>query len=146
SSASFCSSPIAVAIMRPPYKRLPLTDEFGKGRNESNIFDQPISSQIYLTGSAMADIGKNGSDEDFALAFGEGLNHFIESSGMQQLDAAKLLGVNKARLNTYCRGVRSGKRPHPNGEILYLACTKLPGFHFDFKGERITATTFSGRA
>jgi hypothetical protein len=63
---------------------------------------------------------------------------------MQQVDVAKLLGITKARLNTYCHDSRKGKRRKPNGEILYLACTKLFGFYLDFGGQRISASTFTG--
>ncbi len=97
----------------------------------------------------------NGADadsrKDFARAFGDRLNAYLQENGIQQKDAAKLLGLedkhgkpNKARLNTYCHDSPSGRRPAPDAEILYLACTKLPDFYFDYRGKRINATTING--
>lgn len=90
-------------------------------------------------------------EQDFARTFGNALRQFLEAKGIRQIDAARLLGLkdkhgkpNKARLNTYCHDSRSGKRPKPNAEILYLACTKLLGFYFDFNGYRISAATLNG--
>jgi hypothetical protein len=89
--------------------------------------------------------------KDFARAFGDALYGFLTQKGIKQNDAAKLFGLedkhgkpNKARLNTYCHDSPSGKRPRPDAEILYLACTKLPGFYFDYKGHRISAATLNG--
>ena len=99
----------------------------------------------------MTGVGNHGSGPDFARAFGDGLKRYLDVNGIQQVDAAKLLGItdkhgkpNKARLNTYCHDSRAGKRPVPDAEILYLACTKLPGFHFDFRGQRISAAALNG--
>jgi hypothetical protein len=95
----------------------------------------------------MPDIVDADSRQDFARAFGDALNQFLEHRGIRQSDAAKLLGLEngKARLNTYCHDSRKGKRPKPNAEILYLACAKLPGFSFDYKGYRISAATLNGQ-
>jgi len=99
----------------------------------------------------MTSVADSDSRMDFARAFGDGLRQFLSANGIQQIEAARLLGIrdkhgnpNKARLNTYCHDSPAGKRPVPNAEILYLACTKLPGFHFDFRGQRISASTLNG--
>ena len=91
--------------------------------------------------------GDSHSQQDFARAFGDALNQFLADTGIRQSDAAKAFGLEngRARLNTYCRDSRKGKRPKPDAEILYLACTKLPGFYFDYKGYRISATTLNGK-
>ena len=99
----------------------------------------------------MANIADAGSQPDFARALGNALNQFLEGKGIRQSDAARTFGLedkrgkpNKARLNSYCHDSRTGKRPKPDAEILYLACTKLPGFYFDYKGYRISAATLNG--
>lgn len=95
----------------------------------------------------MPDIVDADSQQDFARAFGDALNRFLEHKGIRQSDAAKLFGLKngKARLNTYCHDSRKGRRPKPDAEILYLACAKLPGFYFDYKGYRISAATLNGK-
>jgi len=99
----------------------------------------------------MANVANADSQKDFARAFGDALNGYLKQKGIKQNDAAKMFGLedkhgkpNKARLNTYCHDSPSGKRPRPDAEILYLACTKLPGFYFDYKGHRISAATLNG--
>jgi transcriptional regulator with XRE-family HTH domain len=86
-----------------------------------------------------------GFRKDFARTFGDALNDFLEHQGIRQTDAAKQLGITKARLNTYCHDSRAGKRAKPDAEILYLACTKLVGFNFEYNGFRISAETLNGR-
>lgn len=99
----------------------------------------------------MANVADIDSRKDFARAFGDRLNAYLQENGIQQIEAAKLLGLedkhgkpNKARLNTYCHDSPSGKRPTPDAEILYLACSKLPGFSFEYRGYRISAATLNG--
>src|SRR5438128_2588641 len=99
----------------------------------------------------MAPVAERDSQKDFARSFGDALKGFLTSNGMKQIDAAKSLGLmdkngnpNKARLNTYCHDSRAGKRPKPAAEILFLACTKLEGFYFDYRGYRISAATLNG--
>lgn len=96
--------------------------------------------------------GNSGSRQEFACAFGDALDQYLRTRGIGQNDAARLFGLkdkngkpNKARLNTYCHDSPKGKRPSPDAEILYLACTKLEGFHFDYKGYRVTAVTINGK-
>jgi hypothetical protein len=85
---------------------------------------------------------------DFAHAFGDALNEFLEKKGIGQSEAARLLGIEAgeggrrkggARIYSYCRDSKKGKRAKPNAEILCLACTKLAGFSFVYNGYRITA-------
>ena len=85
------------------------------------------------------------SPEDFANAFGNALTRYVRDRGMQQNDLVELLGldkkIGKARISTYCR---DGKRVKPDAEILCLACSKLPGFSFVYRGYRISAATLNG--
>jgi len=99
----------------------------------------------------MADIAAPDPQHDFARAFGDALNQFLHARGIRKIDAARLFGLEdkngnpkKARLSTYCHDSPTGKRPKPDAEILYLACTKLPGFYFDYRGYRISAATLNG--
>lgn len=99
----------------------------------------------------MAKAGNADSRREFARAFGDRLKVYLQENGIRQNDAAMLLGLenkhgkpSKARLNSYCHDSPSGKRPAPNAEILYLACTRLPDFYFDYRGKRINATTING--
>lgn len=85
--------------------------------------------------------------QDFARAFGDALNRFLEDKGITQSDAAKQLGLGEegnARLSTYCHDSPKGKRPTPNAEMLYLLCAKF-GFDFEYNGYRISAATLNGR-
>jgi transcriptional regulator with XRE-family HTH domain len=86
-----------------------------------------------------------GSPKDFARTFGDTLNDFLQQKGIRQTDVAKQLGITKARLNTYCHDSKAGKRAKPDAEILYLVCTKLVGFNFEYNGFRISAETLNGR-
>jgi transcriptional regulator with XRE-family HTH domain len=93
----------------------------------------------------MADLVNADSPEGFADAFGNALNQFLRDRGMRQSDVVEQLGLDKktgrARISSYCS---AGKRPKPDAEILYLVCSKLPGFYFDYKGYRISAATLNG--
>jgi len=95
-------------------------------------------------------MGNTPNQQDFARAFGDALNTFLQQEQITQSDAAKRLGLNKpgknggkARLSAYCHDSPKGKRPKPSAEILYLVCAEL-GFAFEYKGYKISAATFSG--
>jgi len=109
----------------------------------SNIFDV----------TQMANNDNSDPPKDFAHAFGDALNDFLTQNGIGQSEAARLLGIEVgtggkrkggARIYSYCRDSKEGKRPKPNAEILCLACTKLPGFSFVYNGHRINAETLNG--
>jgi hypothetical protein len=96
----------------------------------------------------MANAGTPGSPNDFAHAFGDALNEFLMEKGIGQSEAARLLGIEAdegkkrkggARIYSYCRDSKDGKRAQPSAEILYRACTKLPGFAFVYNGYRINS-------
>ena len=93
----------------------------------------------------MTDPGNADSSDDFASAFGNALNRFLLDTSMRQSDVVLRLGLDKkkgkARISSYCS---ERKRPKPDAEILYLACSRLPGFYFDYKGYRISAATLNG--
>lgn len=96
----------------------------------------------------MPPVADDDSQKDFAHAFGDALNAFLNNIGMGQSEAARLFELedkhgkaNRARLHSYCHDSSGGRRPRPDAEILYLACTKLPGFYFDYRGYRISAAT-----
>jgi hypothetical protein len=98
----------------------------------------------------MANISTPDPPKDFAHAFGDALHDFLRETQMGQSEAARLLGIEGekrkggARINTYCRDSKDGKRTKPDAEILFLACTKLPGFSFVYNGHRINAETLNG--
>lgn len=71
--------------------------------------------------------------KEFIHALAEALWRYLEGR-MKQNEAATLLGVSATRLNSY---FRDGKEPRAS--VLYLACTKLPGFYFDYGGFRLRA-------
>ena len=96
----------------------------------------------------MAKVDDPGSPQDFAHAFGDALSHFINASGKGKSEVARELGLETtekgkrkggSRISSYCRDSKGGKRPKPSAEILYLACTQLPGFSFEYNGYRINA-------
>ncbi len=93
----------------------------------------------------MSDTPDAGTSEDFASEFGKALNGYLRATGRQQSDLVDLLGldkkIGKGRISSYCRDRSPVK---PNAEILYLACSKLPGFSFEYKGYRISAATLNG--
>lgn len=93
------------------------------------------------------------ANQDFARAFGDALSQFLARNGISQSEAARRLGIETgeegkrkggARISSYCRDSKQGKRPKPNAEVLYLACTKFPGFSFVYKNYRISAETLNG--
>src|SRR6266852_2188465 len=101
----------------------------------------------------MANIGNIDPPKDFAHAFGDALNDFLSQRGIGQSEAARLLGIEAgeggkrkggSRIYSYCRDSKGGRRPKPDGEIICLACSKLTGFYFDYKGYRISAATLNG--
>jgi len=101
----------------------------------------------------MAKSGNSDLPKDFAHAFGDALNDFLERTRMGQSEVARLLGIEAAegqkrkggaRIYSYCRDSKDGKRTRPNGEVLFLACTKLPGFSFVYNGHRINAESLNG--
>lgn len=93
----------------------------------------------------MHDIVEADSPKDFATAFGDALNGYVRDRNLQQNDLVDLLGLDKkegkSRVSTYCR---DGKRVKPDAEMLWLACSKLPGFSFAYRGYRISAATLNG--
>ena len=101
----------------------------------------------------MANISDTDASKDFAHAFGDALNDFLTRRNIGQSAAARLLGIEAAkgekrkggaRIYSYCRDSKGGYRPNPDGEIVYLACSRLDGFYFDYKGYRISAATVNG--
>lgn len=87
-----------------------------------------------------------GIPQDFARAFGDKLNQHLRDRGIGPTAAATVLGLkdkngkpNRALVDSYCHDKKDGTRPRPNAEMLYLACTKLEGFVFDYMGYRISA-------
>jgi transcriptional regulator with XRE-family HTH domain len=102
----------------------------------------------------MADLVPTPPSQDFARVFGDALKEFLDRRGIGQREAARKLGVEiskkgklsgGSRINSYFRDNKKGKRPKPNAEILWLACTKLHGFSFVYNGYRISAETLNGK-
>jgi len=93
----------------------------------------------------MADPVDAGAADDFAKVFGDALNRYVQSKGIQHIELVALLGldpkIGKQRISTYCR---DGERKTPSAEMLWLACSKLPDFSFSYKGYRISAATLNG--
>jgi len=81
---------------------------------------------------------------DFARAFGNALAEFLIQKKISQNQAAQLLGIGRAKLNTYCHDSPRGIRRKPDAEFLYLVCAKL-GFEFHYNDFKISAATFHGR-
>lgn len=77
--------------------------------------------------------------QDFIRALADALLHYLEGR-MKQNEAAKLLGLSATRLNNYFHDSPDGTRKEPMASVLYLACTKLPGFYFEYGGFRLRAT------
>jgi hypothetical protein len=101
----------------------------------------------------MATVVNPDPSKDFARAFGDALNDFLRQTRIGQSEAARLLGIEAsegqkrkggARIYSYCHDSKDGKRTKPNAEILFLACTKLPGFSFVYNGHKINAETLNG--
>lgn len=84
------------------------------------------------------------SPQSFARAFGDALRKFLEVQGKSQAGAARDLGIDRARLNTYLKDSRKGTRATPSAEVLYLACVGL-GFEFEYEGYRVTGSMLNGK-
>lgn len=80
---------------------------------------------------------------EFARAFGNALAEFLGQKKISQNKAAQLLGIGRAKLNTYCHDSPKGIRRKPDAEFLYKICVAL-GFQFDYNGFKISASTFDG--
>jgi hypothetical protein len=76
--------------------------------------------------------------QGFTRAFADALWQYLQGR-MQQNEAAKLLGLSPTRLNNYFHDLPDGTRKEPMASVLHLACTKLPGFSFDYGGYRLRA-------
>jgi transcriptional regulator with XRE-family HTH domain len=90
----------------------------------------------------MATVDDGGSELAFARAFGNALRNFLNVTGMTQVDVAKTLGLkdksgqpSKARVNQYL----SESPPLPRANVLFLACTQLQGFKFEYEGRQLSA-------
>jgi hypothetical protein len=99
----------------------------------------------------MAVIANTDSQQEFARALGNALWRFLDGR-MRQSEAAKLLGLQgkngeprRSRLNSYFHDSAKGTRTEASARILYLACTRLPGFYFDYAGYRLKAIKLNGR-
>lgn len=86
------------------------------------------------------------SRKELARAFGDALYRYLQDRGVGQSEAAQLLGLvdengdsRRSTLNSYFHDSPKGDRPEPGATVLYLACTKLSGFHFDYGGYRVVA-------
>lgn len=77
--------------------------------------------------------------DDFARLLGDALLKFLAGRNITQTQAAKIIEVEKATLNTYFRDNRKGKRARANAETLVQACIQL-GFQFEYKGHLIAAS------
>jgi transcriptional regulator with XRE-family HTH domain len=80
---------------------------------------------------------------EFARVFGNSLAKFLAEKQLSQSKAAQMLGIGRAKLNTYCHDSPRGGRCKPDAEFLYQVCVKL-GFQFDYNGFRVSASTFAG--
>ncbi|HEV8415362.1 MAG TPA: hypothetical protein VGQ49_17365 [Bryobacteraceae bacterium] len=81
---------------------------------------------------------------EFARSFRDALGKFLSEHGDTRYQAAKSIGLSRARLNTYFKDDPDTKRPRiPSAEVLYLLCSGL-GFTFEYQGFRISAETITG--
>ena len=137
-TSSYKPEPLGGTPASPPHYQIYLTYAL-----LSNIFDVV----------QMATVGNGDPPKDFAHAFGDALFNYLAAHNIGQSDAARLLGIEAgegekrkggARIYTYCRDSKDGKRPTPDAEILYLALTKLPGFTFEYRGHRVSAEMLNG--
>jgi hypothetical protein len=87
----------------------------------------------------MADNIDDLDSQDFIRALGDTLWRYLEGR-MKQNEAAKFLGLSPTRLNNYFHDLPDGTRKEPLASVLYLACTRLPGFYFEYGGFRLRAT------
>lgn len=82
--------------------------------------------------------------QEFVRAFADALWRYLEGR-MKQNQGAELLGLKPTTLNSYFHDLPDGRRKEPGASVLYLACTKLPGFHFDYGGYRLRAKKLGQR-
>jgi transcriptional regulator with XRE-family HTH domain len=82
---------------------------------------------------------------DFARALGDKLGEFLRKNRMKQSEAAKLAGLDRERLNTYCHDSRRGTRPTPDAEVLHRLCANL-GFELEYNGYRGVEVSISLKA
>jgi hypothetical protein len=98
----------------------------------------------------MADITDADPQQQFARAFGNALKRYFDGLGKGSTEAAALLGLQqkngKNRLNSYFYDSSTGRRTEASAQILYLACTRLPRFAFEYAGYRISAIKVKGRS
>jgi hypothetical protein len=80
----------------------------------------------------------NLSSDDFARAFGDALQRFLQENRIPVTRAAEQLGVKRETLYTYWKDDKDGKRKKPRIELLFLACVELD-FAFEYNGYRINA-------
>lgn len=90
----------------------------------------------------MASLDNGGSENGFARAFGDALREFLRETGMTQVEVARRLGLkdksgqpSKSRVNQYL----SDSPPIPRANVLFLACTELRGFKFQYDGRQLNA-------
>jgi hypothetical protein len=97
----------------------------------------------------MTDTADADPKQQFARAFGDALRRYFEARGVGSTEAAKLLGLEdkngKMRINSYFYDAATGKRTGAGAQILYLACTQLPRFRFEYGGYKISAVKLNGR-
>src|SRR5713226_8469154 len=98
------------------------------------------------------DVANSDTQQDFARAFGDALWRYLDGKKMGQSEDAKLLGLHgkngkpsRSRLNSYFHDLPEGTLKEPKASVLYLACTKLPGFYLDYGGYRLRAVRFGMR-
>lgn len=91
----------------------------------------------------MASSSNGDSKVEFARSFRSALRKFMGEQGQGPTGVASALGITNAktskpakqRINNYLREPPSP----PEGQILYLACTRLEGFRFEHEGFRLIA-------
>jgi transcriptional regulator with XRE-family HTH domain len=71
--------------------------------------------------------------QDFIRSLAKTLQTYLDGR-MKQNEAADKLGLSPQRLNNYFHTEKE-----PMASVLYLACARLPGFHFDYGGFRLRA-------
>ena len=82
--------------------------------------------------------------KDFAKTLRNELTKFLAEHGDSRYEAARIIGLDHRRLNTYFLDDPKTGRPRiPNAEVLYLLCSRL-GFVFEYEGFRICAETLDG--
>ena len=80
----------------------------------------------------------DGMADEFMDTFGPALERFLEEQSIGEAEAARLLKIDRARLNTYTHGLADGKRRNASAEVLAKACSIL-GFRFEYEGYTIVA-------